>query len=120
MNPILLLLSEILLSLLTSIAVLVSISAPLKNILVDLCPTSKHADFWVYYTRIMLLLAPLLVVLIVGNTIPYNNPITSHDLLQGLKVASIANLSGLILGLIIVGKKVFLSISLKCDLEGQA
>jgi hypothetical protein len=114
MNTIVPLAAGVFLNLLISIAVLASLSMPLRNVLVDLCPTTKQAEFWLNYTRIMLLLAPLLVVLIVDNLF------ASHNLLQSLKIASIASLSGLILGLVIVGTKVFESIAFSDNLEGQA
>ncbi len=113
MDSILLLGAEITLSLVTSLLVLTSISKPLRNILVDLCQTAKQAEFWLYYTRIMLLLAPLLIVLIVDRTV------TSNYILHSLKVSYIATLLGLILGLIIVGKKVFASIEFNSAQQKQ-
>lgn len=92
---------EITISLFLSALVLVSISRPPNNVLQDLCPIEALAEFWLYYTGLMLLLAPLLVVLVSDSLWP------SGDVLQNVKVTYIAVLAGLTLGLMIVGKSIF-------------
>ncbi|QTR50988.1 hypothetical protein [Candidatus Thiothrix anitrata] len=92
---------EILISLSLSITVLFVISRPLLNALRDLCVSEKQADFWLSYTRTMLLLAPLLLVLVIDGMYVYT------DALDSIRVTLIAALTGILLGLIIVGKRVF-------------
>jgi len=92
---------EISISLVLSIIVLMVLSKPLVNILEDLCPTKKQAAFWLVYTRVMLFLSPLLLVLFTSIMSKPNNDIDS------IKISLIAALSGLVLGTLIVGKKIF-------------
>lgn len=101
--------TEILISISLSIAVLFVISRPLMNALLDLCPTEKQATFWLSYTRTMLLLAPLLLVLVVDGVQVYD------DSLDNIKVALMAALAGILLGMIIVGNRIFTPVSRQCD-----
>lgn len=101
--------TEILISIGLSIAVLLVISRPLMHALIDLCSTEKQAAFWLSYTRTMLLLAPLLLVLLVDR-------IQIHtDTLDSIKVALMAALVGVLLGMIVVGKRIFTPASRQCD-----
>lgn len=105
--------TEILISLGLSTAVLFAISRPLMNALLDLCPTEKQAAFWLSYTRTMLLLAPLLLVLVVDGTQMYENT------LDNIKVALMAALAGVLLGMIIVGKRIFIPAVRQCEHNRQ-
>ena len=40
------------------------LSRPLINVLDDLCPTKRQAEFWQTYTRLMLSISPLLLCLL--------------------------------------------------------
>jgi hypothetical protein len=61
---------EVIISLSMSLFILWVLEKPLINVLKDLCPTKTQADFWLAYTRIMLLITPLLLgMLIVGKKI---------------------------------------------------
>lgn len=113
MNTLLLFATEITISLGFSAVVLVAMSRPLKNVLQDLCPTKRQADFWLSYTRIMLLLTPLLLVLVVDGLN------ASGDVLNNVRVTLIATLAGLLLGLMIVGKRIFLPASRQYELGKQ-
>ncbi|WP_124949170.1 hypothetical protein [Sulfuriferula thiophila] len=105
MNSLLLFSAEILLSLSLSATVLYAISSALRNALQDLCPSDRQAEFWVAYTRTMLILAPLLLVMVVDG-------MSSHgDVLGNIRIALVAALAGLLFGMIIVGKKVFIPVS---------
>lgn len=113
MNTIALFITEILISLGLSALVLFVISRPLLNALLDLCPTEKQATFWLSYTRTMLLLAPLLLVLIVDGTQVYDNT------LDTIRMALMAALTGILLGMIIVGKRIFGPAARHCENNQQ-
>lgn len=46
--------------------VIATLSKPLRNLLIDLCGTEDRADFWMTYSNIMLILAPLLANILFG------------------------------------------------------
>lgn len=99
MSAIALLIFKALISLTVSLAVFRMLSGPLENVLVQLCPDAQAADFWVRYTRVMLIIAPLLLVLSVDVLTRYASPSDS------LHFALIAALSGLLIGLYAVGRR---------------
>ena len=101
MNTVLIFTIEISISICLSIATLWLLAKPLVNILEDLCPTKKQADFWLAYTRIMLLISPLLLVLVVSIIKSGDNSI------ETIKISLVSALAGLLLGMLIVGKKIF-------------
>lgn len=101
MNSVNLLLFETFLSLGLSLLVIFLVSKPLKNILSDLCATESQAVFWRAYTHIMLLILPLMLVLlasILGKT---------YSDVDAIKISLLAALCGLILGMLIIGKRLF-------------
>ena len=100
MNAYILLLVESLLSVAASLVVLYALSRPLLNILTRICPDEAAASFWLSYTRLMLMLAPLLMVLIVDLFTHFSNPMDT------LRLALIAALGGLLASLHSVGKRV--------------
>ncbi len=114
METIYLFISEVFISLVLSALSLWVLSKPLMNILTDLCPTQKQADFWQAYTRIMLSMSPLLLVLLVDTFIP------SNDLLEHIRISLMAGLTGLLIGMIIVGKRIFVPASQLCDVNTNA
>lgn len=91
--------TEILLALSTSLLVWRMISRPLLDVLRRLCPDESAAGFWLRYTQVMLLLFPLLLVLLVDLLARSGNP------LDTLRLAFLAALGGLLLGLHQVGKR---------------
>ena len=99
MNAYLLLTIEGLISLIVSSLVLTMLSQPLSRVLVRLCPDAQAAQFWVSYTKIMLTIAPLLLVLVVDMATHFADP------MDNIRLALIAVLGGLLLGLHIVGKR---------------
>ncbi len=101
MNSLLLFVSEISISLILSLITLMIISRPLVNILEDLCPTQKQATFWLAYTRVMLFISPLLLVLMVSIMSELKNNI------DNIKISLLSALAGLLLGMLIIGKKIF-------------
>lgn len=99
MNAYLLLCVEALTSIAISLAVLYVLSQPLLDILARICPDEQAAAFWLSYTKLMLMIAPLLLVLAVDLFSHFSDPLDS------LRLALLATLGGLLLGLRTIGKR---------------
>ncbi|MDR0776934.1 MAG: hypothetical protein LBE81_09910 [Azonexus sp.] len=99
MNAYLLLLIELTLAIAVSLAALRVLSRPLVDLLRHICPGEQAAVFWQSCTKVMLLLAPLLLVLGVDQMKLFDDPLDS------LRLALIAALGGLLLALHVVGKR---------------
>lgn len=99
MDAFLLLLAEAAISLFISLIVLFALSGPLVNILVRICPDDKAALFWLSYTRLMLTIAPLLLVLSVDMFASAASPFTS------LRLTLMAALAGVLFGLQRIGQR---------------
>lgn len=99
MNAFLLLLTESLACIAVSFAVLYVLSRPLMDVLTRLCPDEQAASFWLAYTKMMLIISPLLLVLTVDMFTHFANPLDS------LRLALMATLAGLLFGLYSVGKR---------------
>jgi len=100
MNAYLLLLIEVLLSTVASLAVLRTLSRSLWSVLARLCPDEHAAAFWLSYTKVMLMLAPLVMVLTVDLFTHFSNPMDT------LRLALIAALGGLLVALHAVAKRI--------------
>lgn len=105
MNAYVLLGAESLLCVAASLGVLYVLSRPLMNVLTCICPDDEAASFWLSYTRLMLMLAPLIMVLAVDLFTHFSNP------LDTLRLALIASLGGLLVGLHAVGKRIGLYVN---------
>jgi hypothetical protein len=99
MNAYSLLLAKTLLSIAVSLAVLYVLSPPLAKVLSRICPNDESATFWVSYTKIMLMIAPLLLVMTVDLLT------LSGDPMKNLRLAIMAALGGMLIGLHSVGKR---------------
>lgn len=95
----LLLLVESLTSISVSFAVLYVLSRPLMNVLSRICPDEHAAAFWLSYTKVMLLIAPLLLVLTMDLLAHFSNPLDSW------RFALIVALGGILVGLYTVGER---------------
>ncbi len=112
MNAYVLLVAESLLCIAASLAVLYALSRPLMNVLTRICPDEQAASFWLTYTRVMMFLAPLLLVLMVDLFTHFANPMDT------LRLALIAALGGLLAGLHAVGKRIGQYVSVPRREEG--
>jgi len=112
MNVITLLFLETTISIIASIITMLLISKPLKESLLDLCPTVELANFWLAYTRTMMLISPLLLVLLI-------NSLHEGDMFSDLRSALIATFSGLLLGLIIIGKKMYIPVGFNKSINNK-
>lgn len=99
MNAYVLLCAESLISIAVSLAVLYVLSGPLVNILGRICPDEQAAIFWLSYTKVMLMIAPLLLVLTVDMFSHFSDPMDS------LRLTLMAALGGLLIGLYSIGKR---------------
>ncbi len=112
MNELTLLLIEAVISVITSITIMLLISQPIKAALLDLCPTEKQANFWLAYTRTMMLISPLLLVLLINST-------HKGDIFSDLRAAFIATLTGRLIGLIIIGRKMYIPVDRQIKQSGK-
>jgi len=99
MENYLLLLIESLTSISVSFAVLYVLSRPLMNVLSRICPDEHAAAFWLSYTKVMLLIAPLLLVLTMDLLAHFSSPLDSW------RFALIVALGGILIGLYTVGER---------------
>ena len=99
MNGLFLLLVESVSSITLSLAVLYVLSRPLINVLSRICPDEQAAAFWLSYTKVMLLIAPLLLVLIVDLFTHFSDPMDTW------RFSLILALSGILIGLFMIGKR---------------
>lgn len=99
MNAYLLLFLESLTSIFISLSVLYVLSRPLMNILARICPDEQAAAFWLSYTKVMLMIAPLLLVLTVDLFTHFSDP------LDTLRLTLMAALGGMLIGLHAIGKR---------------
>ena len=111
MEIVYLFISEVLISLLLSALSLWVLSKPLINVLNDLCPTQKQAEFWLAYTRLMLSISPLLLVLVVDSFV------SNEDVFAHIRISLMSGLAGLLIGMIIVGNRVFVPVSQQCEVK---
>lgn len=99
MNPYVLIGLELLTSVTASLIVLVALFRPLLDVLRKICPDEQTANFWLAYTKVMLLLAPLLLVLGTDLLTRSGDPISS------LRLSILAALGGVLFGLYLMGKQ---------------
>ena len=99
MNAYLQLFAASLISIAISFAVLRVLSSPLMNVLSRICPDEHAAALWLSYTKVRLMIAPLLLVLTVDMFAHFSNPLDS------MRLALIAALGGLLIGLHSIGKR---------------
>jgi hypothetical protein len=106
MNALALFSIEILICLSISLVITYRLKDLLMDVLTETCGTEKRAAFWVFFTQLMLYLAPLLIVV-------YFTPsgaISDKALLAALKDTLFYSLLGVFIGLAIIGKVIWKSI----------
>src|SRR5512135_1263929 len=99
MNGLFLLLIESVTSITLSLAVLYVLSRPLINVLSRICPDEHAAAFWLSYTKVMLLIAPLLLVLTVDMFAHFSDPMDTW------RFSLVMALGGILIGLYMVGER---------------
>ena len=68
MNEVNLFIIEIIIGLSVSACVIFILKKPLTNVLIDICGTEVRAKFWVIYSSLMLVIAPLLTSIVFGKS----------------------------------------------------
>lgn len=99
MTPYLLLLLEMLISIAASMVVLRVLTTPLLRTLEHICPDEQSASFWLIYTRVMLVIAPLILVLVMDAFSRHGDPLDS------LRMTVLAALGGLLVGMHLLGRR---------------
>ena len=99
MENYLLLLVESLTSITVSLTVLYVLSRPLMNVLSRICPDEHAAAFWLSYTKVMLLIAPLLLVLTVDMFAHFSDPMDTW------RFSLVMALGGVLIGLYVVRER---------------
>lgn len=99
MNGLFLLLVESVTSITLSLAVLYVLSRPLINVLSRICPDEQAAAFWLSYTKVMLLIAPLLLVLAADLFAHFSDPMDTWHF------SLIVALGGILIGLYMIGER---------------
>lgn len=101
MNELYLFLTEVGISLFISVCVVFLLNKSFRNILIDLCGTEVRAQFWMIYSNLMLIIAPLLTSVLFG---------TSNKVLEVsftfYKTAFGSALFGVFVSLIIIGLQI--------------
>ncbi len=106
MSMLTLVIIEIALCLAISLSLIVLIKPFLRDMLIETCGTQKRAEFWVMFTQIMLVIAPLLLVI---YFIPTSIPATV-DIADELKNSLFRALLGDFIALATIGQVIWRSI----------
>ena len=106
MSNVILFLSELVLSLGISVAMILWFTPPLKIVLAETCGTPERGAFWVRYTQFMLLVTPLLTVILFSEA-------TDSQCLNVLKFMHdtlFRVLLGIVLALLVTGQVIWRAI----------
>ncbi|MCU7884971.1 MAG: hypothetical protein KZQ82_12345 [Candidatus Thiodiazotropha sp. (ex Lucinoma annulata)] len=107
MNPIIFFTIEVTLSLMICLGLIVLIKPRLRDVLYETCGTQKRAEFWVTFTQLMMLIAPLMIVIYFAPT----TPVTETLLIVSVKNVLFQTLFGLFIALAMTGKVIWRSIA---------
>ena len=90
-----------------SLAVIVLLKPYLNDVLVDSCGTSRRAAFWVMFTQLMLVIAPLLLVVFFADV----RPGVSVYPAEAIKDTLFRSLFGLFIAIAMVGRVIWKSVA---------
>jgi hypothetical protein len=99
---------EVAISLTISGFVIATLSIALQRLLEDLCGTETRARFWVAYTNVMLVIAPLLTVFVFGKS-----GVVTEASFAFFKNALGCVLLGTFVSLIVIGSQIMKSVPKK-------
>ena len=105
MSEIQLFLIEVVISISFAVVVIAMLHKPLRNLLMDLCESASRSSFWLTYSNLMLLIAPILSVMLFGNS----DKATAADF-QFFKTAFGWSLFGIFFSLAIIGLQISRSV----------
>lgn len=106
MNTLSLFTLEVLLCFGISTAVIVLLKPLLRDVLIDTCGTAKRAEFWVMFTQLMLIIAPLLIVIFFAPT----EASITLNVAEALKDTLFRSLLGVFVALAMIGQVMWKSI----------
>ena len=92
---------EALISFIVSATVIVIIKQSMHTILIDICGSESRAKFWLIYSNIMLVIAPLLTIIVFGKS----HTIANADF-TFYKTAFASALFGVFISLVIIGLQI--------------
>ncbi len=96
---------QLFITLTMSIFIVFLLTPYLKQVLLDTCGINHSADFWVRFTQLMMIIAPLVIVIFFSvadsNQLQLTNPAYI------LKQTILQTLTGNFIGLILVGKIIY-------------
>jgi len=109
MNELIIFGIQLLIALSMSVLIIFLLTKYLKEVLTDTCGTNHSAEFWVRFTQIMMVIAPLVIVI-------FFSVVDSHQLMLAhpayiLKQTILQTLIGEFIGLILVGKIIYRAIN---------
>ncbi len=123
MNALIIFVGQLFITLAMSVFIVYLFKPYLKEVLKDTCGTEHSAAFWVRFTSLMMIIAPLVIVLLFSVT-------NTHDIqlshaTQVLKQTILQALVGEFIGLILVGRIIFRAINTtiegaRIDVKSQA
>ncbi|MDH5178842.1 MAG: hypothetical protein OEZ39_08835 [Gammaproteobacteria bacterium] len=100
--------TEIALCFTISLITILLLQKPLRDVLIDSCGAAQRADFWLVFTRLMLVVTPLMLVIFFTKT---GTDIAPNSLLL-LKETLFRSLLGIFGGLLIMGRVIWRSVEL--------
>ncbi len=106
MSPLLIFITELTLSLGLSLIVIVLLRPLLRNVLIETCGNSTRAEFWVMFTQLMLIAAPLMPVVFLSAT---GDAVTPTPLIV-IKDSLFRILLGMFVALTMIGRVIWKTI----------
>lgn len=97
-----------------SLLVLYLIKPFLKDVLKDTCGTEHSAEFWVRFTQLMMIIAPLVIVIFYASVNSEQLLLTQPAYI--LKQTLLQTLVGVFVGLIFVGRIIYRAINTAIEL----
>ena len=103
MNTTMLFLIEIAVCFLFSLVVILLLRSLLRDVLIDTCGNGKRAEFWVMFSHLMLIMAPLMLVIFFAPTEPFH----SLNIAKEIKDALFISLLGNFIALSVIGRVIW-------------
>ncbi len=100
---------QLFITLTMSIFIVFLLTPYLKQVLLDTCGTNHSANFWVRFTQLMMIIAPLVIVIFFS--VADSNQLQLANPAYILKQTILQTLIGDFIGLILVGKIIYRAIN---------
>ena len=109
MNDLIIFLIQLFIALSMSVFIVYLLKPYLKEVLRDTCGTQHSAEFWVRFTQLMMIIAPLVIVIFFSVVDSYQLQFAQPAYI--LKQTILQTLIGEFVGLILVGRIIFRAIN---------